>query len=276
MFELVPEHAFFKKPENMDKWVNLVLEISARIFGKELYDETTKKEIEVDKDVQTPKKVLGFKSFFGIKFGTKTTQVKVKEWIDWRERKERQKTVEQMGDEPVLGQAFNDIEPLPDDQQNDVKPDYKLEIKRKDWLKEMFTKDLISKDNDKRFEGMGAYGNSTDLQVVEEQAKKATVVAVEQTGLKDKVEVEKSLDGGSKPEPEKGPEPKLKEAPIFELRGLRDMFGIDQDVTLDNWEAKVEELFKIVDEVNEGSFKPGGKPTVPPDKTNKDIWNKQS
>ena len=112
----------------------------------------------------------------------------------------------------------------------------------------------------------------TDIEVVEEQEKKAKKVAVEETGLKEKVEM--GVDGGS--EPEKVTEPKVKEAPIFELRGLRDMLGIDQDVTLDNWETKVEELFKIVDEVNEGSFKPGGKPTVPPDKDNPAIWKEGS
>jgi hypothetical protein len=270
MFELVPEHAFFSKKENMDKWVNLVLEISARIFGKEYYDETSKKEIEVEKTATTPKTVLGFKSVFGIKFGNKTTKYKVKEWIDWRERKERPKSVKELGEEPVLGQAFNDIAPLSDDKASETNPEYKLEITRKDWLKEMFTQDLLSKENDKRFEGMGAYGGSTDVQVLEDTSEQATEKAVKESGLKEKVEM--GLKGDTDTEEDTSEKPKVKQAPIFELRGMRDMLDIQQDVSLDDWEDKVSKLFTIIDEVNQGTFEPGGKPTIPPDKDNKDIW----
>jgi hypothetical protein len=269
MFALVPEHAFFAKKENQEKWVNMVLDISSKIFGKELYDEKTMRKFEIEQDVVTPKTVLGFKSFFGIKFGTKTTKQKVDQWFEWRERKERAKSVEELGAEPVLGQVFNDIEPLAEDKQSNVKPEYKLEITRKDWLAEMFTRDLISKANDKRFEGMGAYGASTDVAVddtvVQKGAEQATEKAVDDLNLKQSVK-----SGGSGKEQPKA----KKQAPIFELRGMRDLLEIDQDVNLTDWEEKATKLFKVVDEVNGGTFDPGGKPEVPPDTTNRDLWKK--
>jgi hypothetical protein len=260
MLELVPEHAFFSQKSNQDKWVNMVLDVCAKVFGKEYYDQVSLRQIQVEKDVRVPKKL------FGIKVGTKNAKKQITKWIEWRERKEREKTPGQLGAEPVLGQVFNDIEPLPEDKQSQVKPEYKLEITRKDWLTEMFNRDLLSKENDQRFEGMGAYA--------EEDTEKATEKAVDQLGIK-------GNDGGNSPngqvsggDQQQQPPPKKKEAPIFELRGMRDMLGMDQDISLSNWEEKVTSLFKVIDDVNDGTFEPGGKPTVPDDTTNKALWKR--
>ena len=228
MFELVPEFAFFAKPENIEKWVNLVLEVSANIFGNEFYDEDTTKDN--DEQVQVPKTFLGFKSIFGKKLGTKTKTVR--KTIPWKERKSRSKSIEQMGSEPVIGQKLGDIEALPGDKPtlpNEPSPSYHLTLTRDEWLRNMTTEDKLSKSNDKRFEGMGAYGGAMDVEepppsidVVKPEIENATSNAVSKLDL-DTISSPKE-SGSTEP---KGEQPKPKQAPLFEFRGMKDMFGIE-------------------------------------------------
>ena len=64
------------------------------------------------------------------------------------------------------------------------------------------------------------------------------------------------------------------------------MFGVEQNIGLDGWAAKVAEVFKIVDRANAEKDKKGrvtrpvhygpqGKPTVAPDVDNPGIWDKK-
>jgi hypothetical protein len=268
MLELVPEHAFFSKEGNIDKWVNLVLEVAAKVFGTVTEDVLTDTEFDVDEQYQVPKKFMGL--FKTGKMKTKTRSVKKTFPIKTGTR-QHVKSTEEMGAEPVLGQTFNDVHALTGDEpdEGEANPSYKLNITRDEWLRNMLTEDKLSKGNDRRFEGMGAYPDSTDVEVLEEDVEAATTKAVTEMGVDS---LESSVEDG---EGAKKPERKPKEAPIFEFRGMKDMFGISQDITLNDWGNKVEEVFKIVDDANEGSFAPGGKPNIPPDVDNPAIWEKQ-
>jgi hypothetical protein len=273
MFELVPEYAYFSNPQNIDKWVELVLTIAQSLFGKETYQEENLVQVPATKRV----KKKGLKGLFGKKEDRAYTK-----WVSTQVTKSRTKTIDEMGDERVIGQSLNDMEPI---EEGGEKGNYNLNLTRNDWLRNMATEDLLSKENDKRFEGMGAYGGAMDVEELDQvddpvedlepEVEQATIHAVDDLNLDEmatqpenpKQNIEDNQDGGNQKQPRK--------APLFEFRGMRDMFGIDQDISLEGWETKVRDIFTIVDEVNEGSFKAGGKPVVPPDKTNEDLWTRK-
>ncbi|MBX3001193.1 MAG: DUF4157 domain-containing protein [Caldilineaceae bacterium] len=244
MFKLVPEFEFFSDPQNLDKWVNLVLEVAAKVnpsIGKEI----TPSRLQ-------PRQVQKRK-WWGKRY-TKT------EW-DQIDAVSRDKDLGEVGAEPVLGMNLIGMEALTGDQEGSK---YKLNLTRDDWLRSMVNEDKLSKSKDKRFEGMGAYGDSTDIEVLEDVAENAVEKSVSELELGNEHSDDESEIEAPKPQ----------EAPLFELRGLGDMFGINQDITLDSWTDKVREVFAIVDDVNQKSFKPGGKPTVPDDVDNPGGWTR--
>ena len=241
MLELLPEYDFFSDPSNQQKWVNLILSTAQRVIPTMREQETGKFK----------------KNIFG----------QIKRKGGKAIPKKRKRSLEEIKGEAVMGMPLMDIEPLPGDEAE--KPGYKLNTTREEWLLGMTQgEDKLSKGEDKRFEGMGAYGGAMDVEALEEEGRKDGELALDKSGLIEKVEMDKVEDT------ETVQAPKPKKAPLFELRGLRDMFGIQQDVDLENWVEKVEAVFDIVDEVNGQSFKPGGKPTVAPDVDKPAIWDK--
>lgn len=263
MFKLVPEFEFFRQPDNLDKWVNLVLEVAAAInpsIGKEI----TPSQL-------VPRQVTKRK-WWGKQY-TKTV------W-DQIDAVTRDKTLDEIGNERVLNMNLIGMEPQQGDQDGSV---YKLNLTRDDWLRSMITEDKLSKAKDKRFEGMGAYGDATDVEVLEDEAEVAVEKAVVKSGIDDLSErgslsegVDLSEDVVERSDESNEEEVRApKQAALFELRGLGDMFGINQDITLDKWTSKVRQVFAIVDEVNQKSFAPGGKPTVPDDVDNPGGWTRQ-
>ena len=252
MFSLVPEHDFFGNTKNIDKWVNLVMALSQRIFP-------SFREAEVPGKFQKK----GLFGMGGYKVDDKNKLIPVK----------RERSIREISQEPVLGMPLEGMAPLNEDPEG---TGYKSTVTREQWLEEMPQTDLLSKASDKRFEGMGAYGDAVDIEVVDEDTVvKQTEEAVDSTVSSEGVP-EPTTEKGTAPEKEEEqPSKTPKQAPLFELRGMRDLFGIDQDVKLDEeWTAKVTEVFNLVDKANGESFKPGGKPTVAPDVDNPGIWKK--
>lgn len=256
MFKLVPEYDFFSHPDNVDKWVDLVLKAALQ-------------HPQLGKEMVMPQFV--------------TTQVRKKKWWGKKYTKDvttlqpggqRNRTVDEIRNEAVLGMPLNAMEAMPGDQQGTK---YKLNLTRDDWLRSMATEDKLSKAKDKRFEGMGAYGDAVDVEVLEDLAEDATERSVSQSGIDDISENSSHSDDGSERSDESGEGEEArapKQAPLFELRGLKDMFDISQDVTLDKWITKVKKVFTIIDDVNQQSFKPGGKPTVPADVNDPGGWTR--
>lgn len=256
MFSMVPEHEFFGLPENREKWVGLVMSVAARIpsIGKEV------SRTEFETDWRGKPKMNG------------NGVIKMKE---------RKRTDREMRDAPVLGMDLMGMDNLPEDSGEDQQR-YRSTVTREDWLRQMPERDLLSKANDKRFEGMGAYGGATDREL--------TPSELEQVGEDVGQRVGAQLDA---PQPTQEPLgdnpvdlPAQKEAPLFELRGLRDMFGVDQDIGLSGWGDKVREVFDIVDKANADKDKRGnvtrtvrygaqGKPNIAPDVDNPGIWERR-
>ncbi|MBD2094078.1 DUF4157 domain-containing protein [Trichocoleus sp. FACHB-591] len=238
MFQLVPEHEFFSARRNLDKWVNMVLTIAQKMLPSFQRKETGE-----------------FKRNWNVGKGFGSYQLDAKDKLI---PVTKARSLKELRKEAVLGMPLMEIDPLSGDPE---KQQYKLNVTRDQWLRDLPYQDWLSKGTDKRFEGMGAYGESTDIEVLEDEAEHATESLVD----------ELNLDSLHADQPKKA---QPKEAPIFELRGLRDMFGIDQDVNLDNWAEKVTAVFKVIDNTNQATYKPGGKPQIPQDVDNPDIWDK--
>lgn len=261
MFALVPEHGFFGKDSNRDKWVGLVMAVASKIpsIGKE----TSKTKFEKNWRGQYKRNQMGM------------TIAKV-----------RDRSQKEMLDAPVLGMELMGMENLPSDK-GEEQQGYKSNVTRKQWLERMPDEDLLSKSSDKRFEGMGAYGDATDKEEIPEP--EVPESELQRIGEESATKALPSLDtGGSREDHDNEAPvdlPKAKEAPLFELRGLRDMFGIDQDIGLSGWADKAKEVFDVVDKANAEkddkgnvtknvTFAPQGKPTVAPDVDNEAIWDK--
>jgi hypothetical protein len=248
MFTLMPEHDYFGKKENRDKWVDLVMDVAGAFFGG-----------AIGKDPKGGQ---------------------------------------------VLNQTFVTMDNLPADQWKiklfERQKKYKLKTTREEWLKEMPERDLLAKERDRRFEGMGAYGDSTDVRKpapkVEEQPKaqelqadaqqqpEADVIKIAEEAGEKAVEQVKAQEGADAPKndapkndapAEADDEVASDEAPIFEIRGLSDMFGISQDITMNDgaWVAKVKDVYeKLPAEALE--FMKGGKPKIPGDRDAPSDWQK--
>ena len=210
MFSLVPEYDFFGNTKNIDKWVNLVMALSQRIFP-------SFREAEVPGKFQKK----GLFGMGGYKVDDKNKLIPVK----------RERSIREISQEPVLGMPLEGMAPLNEDPEG---TGYKSTVTREQWLEEMPQTDLLSKASDKRFEGMGAYGDAVDIEVVDEDTVvKQTEEAVDSTVSSEGVP-EPTTEKGTAPEKEEEqPSKTPKQAPLFELRGMRDLFGIDQDVKLD-------------------------------------------
>ena len=236
MFSLLPEHGFFGQAKNRDLWVELVMTIANKLVPS------------------IGKKQDGFKtSLFGkIKRDSKGMAIpNIKD----------RKPSESMKD-PMMGMNLIGMDELPEDDEGSI---YQLNITREEWLKSMPDEDLLSKANDMRFEGMGAYGDSTDLEQVAKLG--------EDVGEK----VASKVMGEDTVEDVSASAHKPREAPIFEMRGLSDMFGITQDIDLTNWVTKVEQVFGVLEKaMGEASFAPQGKPDIPKDVDNPKIWDKKA
>ena len=269
MLSLVPEHSFFSKGSNIDKWAGLVLEIAGSLgFSKKTEDEEYTVSVEEDVEVEEERMFSWMTSLFG---KSKVTKKVMKDLVLHRP-KFVNKTAEELAEEPIINQVLIGMELLPEDL-GKAQQSYKLKIKRVEWLKGMLEGDLISKASDKRFEGMGSYGVSTDVQVIPEDIEVITETAVSKAV--DKLEIDKVTHEDHEEEVSKPASKSPKEAPIFELRGMKDMFAIQQDINLTDWTEKVEAVFSVIEEANEGeSFKPGGKPNIPEDVDNPEIWDK--
>ena len=182
-------------------------------------------------------------------------------------------------DQPVLNNVFTGMESVPDDK--GVVPGgehaYTLNTTREQWLKAMPEKDLLAKAQDKRFEGMGAYDDATD-KLVEEGVKLGVGELVKSTppeelgvGVDEDAPESDQQQGEVEAPKEDGPP---KEAPLFELRGQRDLFGIDQEVGLGQWLNKAKEIYAIVHDVNKGASY-GAKKSghgVAPDVDDRGAW----
>ena len=241
MMELLPEYDFFSDQKNQQKWVDLIIATAQRVLPSMREEETGKFKTNI--------------------FGK--TKYKNGKAIP----KKRKKSKDEVKHGPALNMPFMDIEKMPGEE--DDNPGYKLKTTREEWLLGMTQgEDKLGKGEDKRFEGMGAYGGAMDVEALETEAETGIEKALEESGLVEKVKLEKEEDNTNTdtPAPQK--------APLFELRGLRDMFAIDQDVSLTNWTDKVKEVFDIIDDVNGKAFKPGGKPTVAPDVDKPAVWEK--
>ncbi|WP_414577266.1 DUF4157 domain-containing protein [Anabaena sp. CCY 9402-a] len=267
MFSLVPEYSFFSQESNINKWAGLILEIAASLgFSKKKEQETFTVNVEENVEVEEDRMFELMTSVFGKK---KVTKKVIKELV-LKKDVYVNKTAEELAEEPIINQVLMGMELLPEDSDDDQQS-YKLKIKRIEWLKGMLKGDLISKATDKRFEGMGSYGDSTDIQVMPEEIEDVTEKAVSKAV--DKLDLDKEVNEDE--EVSKPISQSPKEAPIFELRGMKDMFAIQQDVNLTDWTEKVKEVFKVIEEANQGeSFAPGGKPNIPEDVDNPDIWDK--
>ena len=267
MFSMVPEHAFFGQPENRELWVGLVMSVAKKIPS--ISTEISRTEFQTNWRGK-PKLIHG--------------NVLVPA--------ERERSENEMLDTPVLGMDLREMDKLPADVGSpNAHETYRSNITRRAWLSQMPEEDLLSKANDKRFEGMGSYGNATDVEVSESEIAELGGQVVERALPSLPVELPGSdADVDSDSEPLlRGQEvdlPAPKEAPLFELRGLSDMFGVEQNIGLDGWAAKVAEVFKIVDHANAEKDKKGrvtrpvhygaqGKPTVAPDVDNPGIWDKK-
>lgn len=262
MLTLVPEHSFFSNKSNIDKWAGLVLEIAASLgMSKKQEEVESKTSVMTDVEVKKERKFKWMNQIFGKK---KVTEKVMKELI-MKQTILVNQTAEELAEEPIINQVLMGMELLPEDSGKEQQS-YKLKIKRIEWLKGMLKEDLISKATDKRFEGMGSYGVSTDVQVIPEDIEVVTEKAVSKAvdELENEDEDQSKLVSKAK-----------KEAPIFELRGMKDMFGIQQDINLTDWTEKVEAVFEVIEEANKGeSFAPGGKPNIPKDVDKPDIWEK--
>jgi len=267
MFSMVPEHAFFGQPENRELWVGLVMAVAKKIPS--ISTEISRTEFQTNWRGK-PKLMHG--------------NVLVPA--------ERERSEDEMLDTPVLGMDLREMDKLPADVGSpNAHETYRSSITRRDWLAQMPEEDLLSKANDKRFEGMGSYGNATDVEVSESDIANLGRQVVERALPSLPVELPGSeadvdTDREALPRGQDVDLPAPKEAPLFELRGLADMFGVEQNIGLDGWTAKVCEVFRIVDHANAEKDKKGrvmrpvhygpqGKPTVAPDVDNPGIWDKQ-
>lgn len=261
MFSLVPEHEFFGNPENAGLWTDMVLTVSQKMFAK-------------FREEYTPSK-LKKKSFFS------------KKWVTVPEVR-RPRSLAELKDQPVLNMPLTGMEALPGHKEGTA---YQSTVTRDQWLGQMSQQDLLSKATDKRYEGMGAYGDATDQEVLDDQPKgkvpdtgelgtgdlvkgteEAVLKAVEQVGIPEPEEI---VEPKEEPKDEEEPVRMPKQAPLFELRGMRDSFGIDQTVSVAKpWTDQVTAVFDLVDKANGRSFKAGGKPVVPDDVDNKAVWKK--
>ena len=192
-------------------------------------------------------------------------------------------------DQPVLNNVFTGMDAVPDAKGEVPKGEhaYTLNTTREQWLKSMPEKDLLAKAQDKRFEGMGAYDDATD-KLVEEGVKLGVGELVKSTPPEElgvgvdedapesdqqhQEEVQPSVEQA--PVEQQGSAPP-REAPLFELRGQRDLFGIDQEVGLGEWLNKAKEIYAIVDDVNKGATY-GAKKSghgVAPDVDDRGAWS---
>lgn len=163
-------------------------------------------------------------------------------------------------DAPAIAAPLHEMENLPDDS-GGAQEKYKLKTTRREWLAEMPTRDLLSKATDKRFEGMGAYGDAADRLV--DLAVKKSVEVMEESAS--------SEESAPEVEAPKG----MAEAPLFEIRGAADMFGLSQDVQIGSWVAKATEIFDKVDEATGGlTYGLGAKPVIAADTDAPDMWEK--
>lgn len=257
MFSLMPEHEFFSEEQNRDKWVDLVMTVAAALVPN----------IGKKQDGYEKKGPFGWG---GYKRDNKNMLIP----------KYKDVAIEDSKKDPMLGMALMGMDPLEGDEDG---TGYKLKITREEWLSHMADEDLMSKANDERFEGMGAYGNATDLEVTGDVADDADEDLAddhaEQEGERIGEELARQVDNGGPdndaPNAPDAPAQAPREAPIFEIRGLSDMFGIEQGVNLEQFADRVNEVFDKLDEAIDASFAPQGKPNIPEDVENPDIWDKQ-
>jgi len=274
MFSLMPEHAFFGKKGNMSKWADLVMTIAMRMFpsiGKNATGKFKKqKKPKVQGEIGEPAKPI----------------------MKDRKLKDTKR-------EPVLNMVLAEMEHLPGDDEGTM---YKSTVSREDWLENMNTQDKLGKSNDKRMEGMGAYGDATDaevrevprdlheddseLEVGEESDSDFDKLGSDvgeqlapniERGDEQKVDekVDEKVDAKSNDKDDVKYERTGKEAPLFELRGLIDMFGIVQDIDLSDWAGKVEEVYQKVETATGSTkYEAQGKPTIAKDVDSPTSWKK--
>ena len=199
------------------------------------------------------------------------------------------------GDAPVLGQQFLDIDPVParpdgpttrDEQLTTSAPagpgtpgHYRLNLTRAEWLRHMPDRDLLSHATDRRFEGMGKLGAATD---------KAAQVGAQVGGLLAPAlddAVDDAVDGhddGAGPSTAVATAPAQPasadaEAPLFELRGANDMFGVKKQVAPGEWLDEARAIFATIDAANGQTYRPDPNPlarTGGPGESKPYLWDR--
>lgn len=170
-------------------------------------------------------------------------------------------------DRPAMGQTFMDLDPVPRpgapaparseqlgasaELPGGGDPEHlKLNVTRGEWLNEMPERDLLSNATDQRFEGMGKLGNATDLA----EAAGAALAALALDGAHDDAAHDDAADAGPEapaPEADADGAPPRGEAPLFELRGGTEMFGVAKQAPPEQWLPEATEIFRKVHEANE-------------------------
>jgi len=170
---------------------------------------------------------------------------------------------EEVGQMPVFSQHFKALPPLPG--KEDETDQHRLDTTRNEWLSNMPERDLLSRGEDERFEGMGAYGGATDTTRIVDEVSEQTVKALvpllrssmEKGGKgegKGKGKVEQPARETTKLvgeqispsyEDDELPESST-EAPLFELRQTGG--GIDHPK---DWVPRALQVFTLIDEVNQ-------------------------
>jgi hypothetical protein len=119
---------------------------------------------------------------------------------------------------------------------------------RDQWMNTMPQRDLLSRGEDARFEGMGGYGDSTDELVEEmsEKGKQHGISLLEQKGGSNE-EGQDRGGGQEKPVAPKQEGGLPKEVPLFELRRTGRNLEVD-----DNWVDRAERTFLAIEAANRG------------------------
>jgi hypothetical protein len=207
-------------------------------------------------------------------------------------------------DRPAMGQTFMDLDPMHPPPAGDVSradqltaatpvadggdtAHRKLNVTRGEWLRSMPERDLLSNDTDRSFEGMGKLGNATDLAALAEAAG-AELAALMHDAHDAHAEPAEPADGhaggaaGPAPAdgaagPAAGPPAARAEAPLFELRGGAEMFGVAKKATPDQWLPEANAIFTKVHAANGGRvYEPGPAPldrAPAPKVTNPHLWD---
>jgi len=184
---------------------------------------------------------------------------------------------------PALGQTFKDLDPVEaptggaatrDEQLAASQPatpggrsgHHKLNVTREEWLRNMPERDLLSNATDHRFEGMGKLGTATDAEAAGAELAAVALGADHAVATSSKAVAE---DGASA-------QPPL-EAPLFELRGGTEMFGVPKTAKPGEWLAAANQIFETVDTANGGRvFRPEAQPldrASAPKQSNPHLWD---